>query len=275
MDVAACNGPRVSLRERCIPTTSLRFLTGWVVRKLHAVSRNIFIPTLLAFAAVACGGSDPPPKTADTTPTPSASASASTTTAAATPDAGAAAAPDEDAKYTKAESADHVDPDESDGPIILKSLVPKATPKTAFPKATIPDGQSCLGAVPWSGNHKVDYQTVVDKCGTPNGMLKYVEPRDGRLHAKKDKADLFQVKVYKNMCYRYFAVADDGIKDIDILVLKKGAMMAMDKTSHPVAIIDHDKLWCVDEDMDLDFRVEIDGPGAGTYTFGVWTRPKQ
>lgn len=255
------------------------------MRSLLAVSRNTFIPTLFALAAAAaagCGGSStPPPKPADpgasdpasatakaspaTTPDTSSSTTAATTT---TP------AADPDAKYAQAESAEHVDPNESEGPIVLKPLVPKNTPKSAYPKATVQDGQSCLGAIPWSGNHKVDYQTVVDKCGTPTGMLKYVEPRDGRLHAKKDKVDLFQVKVYKNMCYRYFAVADDGIKDIDILVLKKGAMMAMDKTAHPVAIIDHDKLWCVDDDMDLDFRVEIDGPGAGTYTFGVWTRPK-
>ena len=188
-------------------------------------------------------------------------------------DAGPAVDP-ADAKYAKAEANEHVDPTEDEGTIVLKPLIPKTTPKSAYPKTTVKDGESCLGAIPWTGEHKVDYQTVVDKCGTPTGMLKYVEPRDGRLHAKKDKVDLFQVQVYKNMCYRYFAVADDGIKDIDILVLKKGAMVAMDKTAHPVAVIDHDKLWCVDEDMTLDFRVEIDGPGAGNYTFGVWTRPK-
>lgn len=249
-------------------------VTSRVVRNLLAVSRNTFISTVLVLTAAACGGSPtPPPKPAD--PTPAASDTPTPTASAA--DAGAPAADPTEAKYAQAESAEHVDPtekDDKDGPIIMKSLVPKTTPKSAYPKPTVKDGESCLGAIPWSGNHKVDYQTVVDKCGTPTGMLKYVEPHDGRLHAKKDKVDLFQVNVYKNMCYRYFAVADDGIKDIDILVLKKGAMMAMDKTAHPVAIIDHDKLWCVDEDMTLDFRVEIDGPGAGTYTFGVWTRPK-
>jgi hypothetical protein len=56
--------------------------------------------------------------------------------------------------------------------------------------------------------------------------------------------------------------------------MRRGALLAADKTDHPIAVIDHDKLWCVDEDMDLDFAVEIDGAGAGGYTFGVWTRPK-
>ena len=57
------------------------------------------------------------------------------------------------------------------------------------------------------------------------------------LHIKHDKRDEFKVKVQKGMCYRYFAVADDGIKDIDIIVLKKGALMAMDKTDHPIAVL--------------------------------------
>jgi hypothetical protein len=230
-----------------------------------------YLPFLVFVAA--CGGSPAKPvDTAPTTSTPDPAASGTSATASA--DAGGAAPAATKDKYAMAEEAEHVDPNESDGPIVMTPLVPKNTPKSAFPKATVKEGESCLGAIPWTGNHKNDYQTVVDKCGTPTGMLKYAEPREGRLHAKKDKADHFQIKVNKGMCYRYFAVADDGIKDIDILVLKKGAMMAMDKTDHPVAIIDHDKMWCVDDDMELEFRVEIDGPGAGQYTFGVWTRPK-
>jgi hypothetical protein len=105
-------------------------------------------------------------------------------------------------------------------------------------------------------------------------MLEYTKPGEGRLHITHDKRDEFTLKVQKGMCYRYFAVADDGIKDIDIIVLKKGALLAMDKTEQSVAVIDTEKLWCVDEDMDLQFNIEIDGRGAGGYTFGVWTRPK-
>jgi hypothetical protein len=105
-------------------------------------------------------------------------------------------------------------------------------------------------------------------------MLEYTKPGEGRLHIKHDKRDEFTLKVQKGMCYRYFAVADDGIKDIDIIVLRKGALLAMDKTEQAVAVIDTEKLWCVDEDMDLQFNIEVDGRGAGGYTFGVWTRPK-
>ncbi len=31
---------------------------------------------------------------------------------------------------------------------------------------------------------------------------------------------------------------------------------------------------CVDEDAEYELHVEVDGPGKGGYTFGVWTRPR-
>ena len=154
----------------------------------------------------------------------------------------------------------------------MTALVDKAS-KPTFPKQTVGDHE-CLSQIAFSGKHKTDFATIIGKCGTPTGMLEYTKPAEGKLHAKHDKRDEFKVKVQKGMCYRYFAVADDGIKDIDIIILKKGALMATDKTEQPIAIIDTDKLWCADDDMDLQFNIEIDGPGAGGYTFGVWVRPK-
>ncbi len=175
-------------------------------------------------------------------------------------------------KHEAAEAAAHHDPNEKEGVIDLEALVPKGA-KTAWPKQTVGD-HDCLKELAFVGKHQADFKTLLDKCGTPTGMVEYVKPHEGRLHAKHDKRDEFRVKVQKGMCYRYFAVGDEGIKDIDIIVLKKGALYAMDKTEHSVAVIDTEKLWCVDEDMDLQFNIEVDGRGAGGYTFGVWTRPK-
>jgi len=156
--------------------------------------------------------------------------------------------------------------------IELEPLLQKGA-KTQFPKQSVAD-HDCLKELSWSGKHQADFKTLIEKCGTPTGMVEYVKPHEGRLHIKHDRRDEFRFKVQKGMCYRYFAVADDGIKDIDIIVLKKGALYAMDRTEHPIAVIDTDKLWCVDEDTELQFNIEVDGRGAGGYTFGVWTRPK-
>jgi len=220
----------------------------------------------VSLVAIGCGGSAPTP--AAPTDAKPAAADAPAATGAATP---AADAPPAD-KHSVAEAAPHVDPNEKDGAIELAALVDK-TKKPAFPKQTVGD-HDCLKELAFTGHHQADFATLVGKCGTPTGMVEYTKPAEGRLHAKHDKRDEFKLKVQKGMCYRYFAVADDGIKDIDIIVLKKGALLAMDKTEQAVAVIDTEKLWCVDEDMELEFNIEVDGRGAGGYTFGVWTRPK-
>ena len=216
----------------------------------------------LPLLAAGCGGAPPTPVTAAAPPKPAADPPAT---------APASDAPPSD-KHSIAEAAPHHDPNEKEGVIALAPLVDKAT-KPTFPKQTVGD-HDCLKELQFSGHHQADFATLIGKCGTPTGMLEYTKPAEGRLHAKHDKRDEFALKVQKGMCYRYFAVADDGIKDIDIIVLKKGALLAMDKTEQSVAVIDTEKLWCVDEDMDLQFNIEVDGRGAGGYTFGVWTRPK-
>ena len=234
--------------------------------------RQALLP-LLALTLAACGGAKPEPQApTDAKPVASVDAKPADKPAADKP-AGDKPADKPVDKHAAAEAAPHDDPNEKDGPITLAPLVAKGTPKSAFPKQTVGD-HDCLKEMPFTGKHQADFKALTEKCGTPTGMMEYTKPHEGRLHHKLDKRDHFQVKVNKGMCYRYFAVADDGIKDIDIIVLKKGALLAMDKTEHPIAVIDTDKLWCVDEDMDLDFGVEVDGGGAGHYTFGVWTRPK-
>lgn len=225
-----------------------------------------FLASPLLSLLVACGGAAPvAPATPSATPP---AAAVEPATAPATP--AAAAAPLD--KHDHAEAAAHHDPNEKEGVIDLEPLLPKGS-KATFPKQTVGD-HDCLKELSFNGKHQADFKTLVDKCGTPTGMLEYVKPHEGRLHVKHDKRDEFRFKVQKGMCYRYFAVGDEGIKDIDIIVLKKGALYAMDRTEHSVAVIDTEKLWCVDEDMELQFNIEVDGRGAGGYTFGVWTRPK-
>ena len=219
--------------------------------------------SLLLVGLAACGGAKPPAPPS----TPPADSAASVAAA----DAGPPAPPMD--KQEAAEAAPHVDPNEKEGAIELTPLVDKAK-KPAFPKQTVAD-LDCLKNLSFTGHHEADYATLIGKCGTPTGMLQYTQPAEGRLHAKHDKRDEFTLKVQKGMCYRYFAVADDGIKDIDILIMKHGALMATDNTEQPVAVIDTEKLWCMDEDLNLEFKIEIDGRGAGGYTFGVWTRPNK
>ena len=152
-------------------------------------------------------------------------------------------------------------------------LFAKGTPKSKFPKRSIGD-KECWEGTALSGDHRKDYEVLAQKCGAPTGLVEYVKPIIGRLHHKHDKRDTVKLKLYGGMCYRYFAVSDAGIKDLDILVMKpSGALVADDKTTHPIAIIEFDKTWCMDEDAEYDFHIEVDGEGNGHYTFGVWAKP--
>ena len=224
---------------------------------------------MFLISVTACGGGTPAPQTSDA---PKADA--------AKPDPNAAGA-NADAK-TETAKADakpaeepYEDATESASPIALAPLFDKKTPKSKFPKATI-DDKKCWQEIGLTGDHQKDYAQLIDKCGAPTGLLEYVKPAHGKLHHEKDKRDTYTAKLSGGLCYRYFAVGDGTVKDIDILVMRaNGSLIAEDKATSPVALIHNDQPWCMDDDEELQFHVEVDGPGRGGYLFGIWARPKK
>jgi hypothetical protein len=200
------------------------------------------------------------------------STSSAPTATAPTPSATASSAPSTDltaAQHTALDVTEH------GSPITLTPLFDKKAPKSSFPAATVGD-RECWSTINLTGDHKKDYDNILARCGTPTGLREYVSPAKGRLHHEHDKRDTFRIKLSGGLCYRYFAVADAKITDLDILVeTLGGALVADDKTRQPVAIIENDKPWCMDEDKEFNFHVEVDGPGEGFYMFGVWARPKK
>jgi hypothetical protein len=177
---------------------------------------------------------------------------------------GAAASPPVDAD----------DPTESSDPIPMSVELSSPYDAASFPKKTAND-KTCWQSISLSGDASKDYEKLAASCGAPAGLVEYAKPVKGHLHSVKDKRDTFTLKLQKGLCYRYFAVADSGIKDLDILVERpNGSLVADDKQSSPVAIIESEKTWCMDENAEYDFHIEVDGDGAGKYVFGVWARPK-
>jgi hypothetical protein len=209
---------------------------------------------------VACGGGATPP--AHEPPAPVAAAPA--------PEA----APKVEAALP---ASDDDDPDESSAPIALTPLVTRPWDKATFPPkpASAADEEKCWRSVAITGSAQQDFDALIASCGTPMGLVEYAKPAHGHLHSVKDKRDSFTVPLYKGLCYRYFAVGDSGIKDIDILIEKKGnTLVGDDKQNGPIAIIDASKTWCMTTDAEYSFNVEVDGEGKGKYVFGVWARPK-
>ena len=214
---------------------------------------------------LACGGGSASGPAA-TTATASNTATPAATTAAPAPTASATSA-------TKDDDAAYDDPNESAQAITMEPLVKKGTPKSAYPKAKVSESE-CWKGVGFTGQHEKDWPALIDKCGTPTGMLEYVHPQNGKLHHIKDKVDSFTVPMTRSACYRVFAVADSSIHDIDIVILKNGAIMGTDDQTQPVAIVSGSAAFCPPDDATYSFDVKIDGEGRGAYTFGIWTRPK-
>ncbi len=220
------------------------------------------IPVLVLVAA--CGGNSSnstatAPTTSASTASTAASASGAATTAPAASSASAANEP-------------YDDPNESAVAIDMPPLVKKGTPKSAYPKVTTSDGD-CYKTVGFSGQHDRDYTALIEKCGTPTGMLEYVKPQTGKLHSVKDAVDSFTVPMDKGSCYRLFAVGDQTIHDIDIVILRNGAILGSGAMTQPVEIIQGSAPFCPVDDGKYSFDVKVKGEGKGAYTFGIWTRP--
>jgi hypothetical protein len=217
------------------------------------------LPALLALLTPFVGCGHPPPPPPPEPPAP---------VAPPTPPPAPVAAP--------AAPSDDDDPDESSAPIVLEPEVTRPWDPTSFPKKVAgADEEKCWQTVNITGKPQADFEALVGSCGAPMGLVEYAKPAHGHLHSVNDKRDSFSIKLMKGLCYRYFAVGDSGIKNIDILVEKPGgALVGDDKQNGPVAIIDAGKTWCMPMDAQYLFNVEVHGEGKGKYIFGVWAKPK-
>jgi hypothetical protein len=165
------------------------------------------------------------------------------------------------------------DPGEESDPVKLAPLFEKRN-RPAFPKATAGE-RECWQTVMLTGVARNDFDALIAQCGTPTGSVEYAKPRAGKLHHQKDQRDSYVVRIQGGLCYRFFGVADGTIENLDILIQRtNGDLVGEDRTRGPVAIIDSDKVWCIDRDDEYQFNVQIGGTGTGSYVFGVWARPQ-
>jgi hypothetical protein len=166
------------------------------------------------------------------------------------------------------------DPDEPPRPIAIDDT-PKPPPSAGgggYPPQTVAFGECWKGAR-LTGDFASDYNNLVTACGKPTGMLPYSKPMSGEL-SDTNKGDVYTIKLTGGACYRFFAVAGGSIKDIDIgIATMEDKIIAHDKYTQPVAVIEWQKPVCVEHDVQFKFVVARDGGGSGGYGFGIWSRP--
>ena len=141
-----------------------------------------------------------------------------------------------------------------------------------FPPQTVSFGE-CWKGSRLTGDFADDYNNLVTACGKPTGMLPFSKPMQGEL-SDSNKGDVYTVRLTGGACYRFFAVAGGSLKDIDIgIATMENKIVAHDKYTQPVAIIEWQKPVCVEHDVQFKFIVARDGGGSGGYGFGIWYRP--
>ncbi len=133
--------------------------------------------------------------------------------------------------------------------------------------------KECWDHMKLTGKYVDDYNELVGRCGRPTGMLAYSKPVHGEL-SQSHKGDVFTIKLVGGGCYRIFAVADGGVKDLDVAIATmQDKVVWVDKNQQSVAVVDWEKAICIEKDVQFKFIVALDGAGAGEYALGIWVRP--
>jgi hypothetical protein len=216
---------------------------------LLALAAVVSLPVFVSVAA--CGGGDqqppmtPPPPPASTpdmsTPAPSASASAAPTD---TGSASAAATP---------------------------------PPPPPAPTSTVATTKSDAS---WAGCHQSykaknkdvskDVAAMADSCKAVTKMKLLGKTLTGK-QADQDAPQSFPLDAKAGHCYRVYAQASDGIKDLDIVIKDSAQIVAgQDSTDDPSPVVLEDGAVCFSKDDKASVVVAV-GMGKGNYAVQIWS----
>lgn len=204
----------------------------------------------LAVSLGACGGGEPPPP--NPPPMPSASAAPASS-------GSAAATPAESASATASEAASVPPPPPPPAPT---SSV--ATVKTEA------DWAPCHQSYKAKGKDAArDVAAMARSCAKTTKLKLIGKTLTGK-QADQDKPQTFPLAAKANHCYRVYAQATEGIKDLDVVVKDSaGIVVAQDSTDDPSPVVTEDGAVCFSKDDAATIVMSV-GMGSGSYAVQVW-----
>lgn len=222
------------------PRASLR-------RRSASLLALLALGSMPLLSTVACGGGDQQPPV--TPPPPPAS----------TPEPVASAAPVQSA---------------SAAPVDTTPATPPPPPAPTSAVATVKTDAT------WASCHQSyvakkkdvskDVAAMADGCKTVTKMKLVGKTLTGK-QADQDKPQSFPFDAKANHCYRAFAQASDGIKDLDLVVKDSaGILVGQDSTDDPSPVVQEDGAVCFSKDDKASVVVAV-GMGSGTYAVQVWS----
>jgi len=206
-------------------------------------------PFVVSVALQACGGETPPPA-----PPPVASAPVDTSAATAPP-----------AASTSAPAADTAS----------ASVAPPPPPPA--PTSTVATTKSDAS---WAGCHQSykatgkdvnkDVAAMAGGCKAATKMKATGKTLTGK-QADQDAPQSYPLDAKANHCYRVFAQASDGIKDLDVVVKDSaGIIVGQDSTDDPSPVVLEDGAVCFSKDDKASVVVSV-GMGKGNYALQIWS----
>jgi hypothetical protein len=205
----------------------------------------------LPLAAVlgACGGGEAPPPATPPAPSATAMASAAESAAPAAAAASASAAPSETA------------------------AAPPPPPNPGSTKVTVKNDPT------WATCHQSyeakkkdvskDVAAMASGCAKVTKMKISGKPLTGK-QSDQDPPQSFPLKAEANHCYRVYAQASEGIKDLDLAIKDStGAVAGEDSTDDPSPVILEDGAVCFKEADSATVVVSV-GMGKGAYALEIW-----
>jgi hypothetical protein len=219
--------------------------------KVSVTALLLVAPPFIVFVALqACGGETPPPA-----PPPVASALVDTSAASAPPVATASA------PTAETSSASVAPP-------------PPPAPAQTSAVATTKSNAS------WTGCHQSykatakdvgkDVAALAGGCKAATKMKAMGKTLTGK-QADQDSPQSYPLDAKANHCYRVYAEASDGIKDLDVVVKDSaGIIVGQDSTDDPSPVVFEDGAVCFTKDDKASIVVSV-GMGKGNYALQVWS----
>jgi hypothetical protein len=219
--------------------------------RLLALAGATLLPIagLSALGTQACGGAQKPPEAP-----PAASASAAPSAAPAA----SSAAPVASAAPSTSASAAPAPPPPNPGS-------KKATKKNDASWA------SCHQSFKASNKEvSKDVEAMAKSCAAATKMKPVGKTLTGK-QGDQDPPQSFPLKAEANHCYRVYAQAADGIKDLDLAIKDSaGAIAGEDSTDDPSPVVLEDGAVCFTE-ADAATVVVAVGMGKGAYAVQIWS----
>lgn len=106
-------------------------------------------------------------------------------------------------------------------------------------------------------------------CEKPTRMKLLGKTLVGK-QADEDKPQSFVLDAKANHCYRVYAQAADGIRDLDLAIKDSaGVVVGQDSTDDPSPVLLENGAVCFTKDDKASIVVSV-GMGGGTYALQIW-----